>query len=98
MQKSNTGRGFGIYNFEDSNCRSCSIQESSSAEEPKLWLGCNEIDLKHFIPKVGWVEVDLTTSQENEVYIANTRMHLTREQVAELLPLLQAFVETGELP
>ena len=26
------------------------------------------------------------------------RMHLTQEMVAELLPLLQHFVETGELP
>lgn len=26
------------------------------------------------------------------------RMHLTRAQVAELLPVLQFFVETGELP
>jgi hypothetical protein len=26
-----------------------------------------------------------------------TRMHLTRAQVAELLPLLQAFVDTGEI-
>lgn len=25
------------------------------------------------------------------------RMHLTQEQVADLLPLLQRFVETGEL-
>lgn len=26
------------------------------------------------------------------------RMHLTREMAAELIPLLQHFVETGELP
>lgn len=26
-----------------------------------------------------------------------TRMHLTREQVQDLLPLLQAFVETGSI-
>lgn len=26
------------------------------------------------------------------------RMHLTRQMVADLLPLLQHFVETGELP
>ena len=26
------------------------------------------------------------------------RMHLSREQVAELIPVLQYFVDTGELP
>lgn len=29
--------------------------------------------------------------------VESTRMHLTQEQVAELLPLLQRFVETGRL-
>lgn len=28
---------------------------------------------------------------------ANSRMHLNREQIAELLPILQKFVETGEI-
>ena len=28
---------------------------------------------------------------------ANTSMHLSREQVAALLPMLQRFVETGEI-
>jgi hypothetical protein len=27
----------------------------------------------------------------------DSRMHLNRKQVAELLPILQKFVETGEL-
>ena len=31
-------------------------------------------------------------------YVANTRMHLTRKQVNELLPALQYFAKTGELP
>ena len=38
------------------------------------------------------IEIPFITRKE-----AATRMHLTREQVAELLPHLQHFVETGEL-
>lgn len=30
--------------------------------------------------------------------VVNNRMHLTRERVAELLPVLQHFVSTGDLP
>jgi hypothetical protein len=29
--------------------------------------------------------------------MVDSRMHLSREQVAELLPILQKFVDTGEL-
>lgn len=36
-----------------------------------------------------------TTVPKN--WMINSRMYLTREQVAELLPHLQKFVETGEL-
>ncbi len=36
-----------------------------------------------------------TTVPKN--WMINSRMHLTRDQVAELLPHLQRFVETGEL-
>lgn len=42
--------------------------------------------------KTGWIDYQLPT----EVNL-NTRMHLSREQVAELLPALQQFVETGEI-
>ena len=40
----------------------------------------------------GWVKFEIP----KEVLLS-TRMHLTRKQVKELLPLLQKFVETGEL-
>jgi hypothetical protein len=39
------------------------------------------------------VEVDLGDGS----YVANNRMHLTRDQVRDLLPLLQKFADTGEL-
>lgn len=41
-----------------------------------------------------WLGVDKSFDSKERV---SNRMHLTREQVAELLPQLQHFVETGEL-
>ncbi|AJD92041.1 hypothetical protein JMA_27240 [Jeotgalibacillus malaysiensis] len=41
----------------------------------------------------GWVPYHIP-----EDVSLNTRMHLTREQVEEILPILQSFVETGDLP
>lgn len=32
-----------------------------------------------------------------KTFDVNARMHLTQEQVKELLPILQKFAETGEL-
>lgn len=40
----------------------------------------------------GWVPYRIP----EEVNI-NTRMHLSREQVRDILPILQKFVETGDL-
>lgn len=41
-----------------------------------------------------WLGVDKHFNPENE---GSCRMHLTRETVRELLPMLQRFAETGEL-
>jgi len=41
---------------------------------------------------VGWIDYPLPP----EVSI-KTRMHLTQEQVRELLPVLQKFAETGKI-
>jgi hypothetical protein len=40
----------------------------------------------------GWVPYPVP-----EDVLLSTRMHLTRDEVAELLPILKRFVETGEL-
>lgn len=97
-QMDQTERGFDHLTFTDYNGVTCSLQGSSLAGEPCVWLGCDEIGLKRFTPHKGWEDVPL----ENDVpygsmHIANTRMHLTREQVAMLLPYLQRFAETGGL-
>ena len=60
--------GFAWLNFWDSYGETCSLQESSAALVPHLWIGRDQM-----------------------------RMHLNQEQVGELLPYLQTFVETGKL-
>lgn len=103
MKDSKTQRGFDITNFKDSYGAECSLQKSSSAFEPKIWLGVNDANPKimvsdakkiGIIPKeeTGWTRYDIP----KEVLL-NTRMHLSQEQVKELLPYLNRFVETGSL-
>ena len=87
-----TSRGFAFYDFEDRYGAKCSIQESSLATEEAIWLGCDDADPKVLVPGKGWQPVNMP-----EGYIANTRMHLTVDQVAELLPILQRFVNTGKI-
>ena len=42
MRPKKTDRGFYRADFEDENGASCSIQESSAAFHPCIWLGLNE--------------------------------------------------------
>ena len=77
----------------------CSLQESPIISEKKcVWLGLD----KPRIMEVGWhpdyPDRLRVASEERCVNLyAGGRMHLTQDQVAELLPHLQRFVETGEL-
>lgn len=87
-----THRGFVRIEFTDVYGVRCSLQKSSLATEDAIWLGCNDADPKVMIPGSGWKPWPMPDD-----YIANTRMHLTREQVRELLPILRHFVETGDL-
>jgi hypothetical protein len=101
MKIKKTQRGFGIMNFKDQHGTECSIQKSSSAMQDCIWFGSNKIGLKEFVAyrqPSAWVDrddVDEHTMEHH--FVANNRMHLTRKQVAKLLPILQKFVETGEL-
>ena len=100
MDVTPTNRGFQRGEFLDGNGESCSIQESSIvACEGYIWLGCNDIGLKRFEPGKGWSDVDLQQNDRHGItHIANTRMHLSQSMVRDLLPLLQHFADTGELP
>jgi hypothetical protein len=98
MEIRTTQRGFAIADFTDAYGVECSIQKSSLADKDAIWLGANKLDIKEWSKETGWVkhpEFDEGTLEHH--YVGNARMHLTREQVAELLPILQRFVETGEI-
>lgn len=91
-----TERGFSVVEFCDRyDCR-CSIQKSSLATEEAIWFGVADPN-PHMASKTsqggtGWVPY----AMPDDVSII-TRMHLTRKQVAELLPVLQHFVDTGKV-
>ena len=92
MNIKKTERGFQRIDFKDRNGVECSLQKSSLATEDAVWFGCNDANPIEFAPGRGWTPIDMPKD-----YLANTRMHLTQEQVNDLLPYLINFVETGEL-
>lgn len=101
MKVKKTNRGFAVVEFKDQHGTECSIQKSSLATDDCIWFGANKIGLKEFVAyrqPSAWVDRnDVDTHTMEHHFVANNRMHLTRKQVAKLLPILQKFVETGEL-
>ena len=103
ITKSKTSRGFSLRKFTDRSGLECTLQESSLATESAIWLGVHDPQPKIMASHAaafgvktaettGWVAYPIPS----EVLIS-TRMHLTQRQVKKLLPILQKFVETGEL-
>jgi hypothetical protein len=65
--------------FNDYYGHACSLQKSSLAEEPAIWLGLNEADPKILASEVkpgesGWIKYPIPDS-----VLLNTRMHLNRD-------------------
>lgn len=87
-----TNRGFACGEFLDRYGEKCSIQKSSIATEDCIWLGVDTDEIKTMVRNKGWITEKLGRDQH-----VSTRMHLTREMAAALIPLLQTFVDTGEL-
>ena len=75
-------RGFRYISFKDHDGYECSLQESSNALEDCIRFGMN----------------DNHTQDPISGHTASPRMHLTKRQVQDLLPLLHYFAEKGELP
>lgn len=97
MKVKKTARGFAVASFKDQSGRPCSIQKSSLASEDCIWLGCSDIGVKVGYP---WREVSKEEIQDKfnaQALVANNRMHLTRKQVKKLIPILQKFVDTGDI-
>lgn len=95
MKFTTTGRGFALVEFIDRYGDACTLQKSSLAGEDAIWLGASG-NVRAMGPN-GWEDVDLRDRLGTREVIVSSRMHLTREQVAELIPLLQHFVDTGEV-
>lgn len=107
-----TARGFVFATFTDLFGAKCSIQKSSVATEDCIWLGVHNPDASVMsadapgdsmtvklelydgsTDTTGWKRLALPPA-----VLVGGRMHLSRDMVAELLPVLQHFVATGELP
>ncbi|MDY6957848.1 MAG: hypothetical protein SVK08_01690 [Halobacteriota archaeon] len=91
-ERTKTQRGFTLIKFKDKYGASCSIQKSSLATEDAIWFGIDDPDPKICEQNVGWKPYDIP----KEVLLT-THMHLTQDQVRNILPTLQKFAETGEL-
>jgi hypothetical protein len=94
MELEKNQRGFENGKFKDSYDNQCSIQKSSSAMDDFIWLGIDNPKLTVFKDETMGQYLETTLPKNWKV---NSRMHLSREQVTELLPILQKFVETGKL-
>jgi hypothetical protein len=92
-----TIRGFDLIEFEDLYDHKCSIQKSSLATDDAIWFGIDDPNpqiMASLTPQggTGWVKYDIPKD-----VLITSRMHLNKEQVAELIPILQRFVQTGEI-
>lgn len=103
MKFDKTQRGFANGKFEDLYGAKCSIQASSLASEPAIWLGVDDAQPVVMASHAAAVGVETEETRGWVSYpipaevLLTTRMHLSREQVAALLPTLQRFAATGEL-
>lgn len=98
-----THRGFDLYQSVDRNGIEYTIQKSSLATDNYIWLGIDDInpqilatDAYKFgidtTKTTGWIDYPIP----NEV-LMSSRMHLSRDDVRKMLPILNKFVETGNI-
>ena len=103
ITKETTSRGFAIGKFADLYGAECSIQKSSLANDDAIWLGVDNANPQLLASEAeahgivtakttGWIPYPIS-----EDVLLTTRMHLSRDQAAELIPILQKFVDTGDI-
>lgn len=107
MKKKTTQRGFELYEFKDQYGEKCSLQKSSLATADAIWLGIDDANpqimssdaIRMGLRDRTYTEADngWTPFEIPKEVLLSTRMHLTRSQVKKLLPILQKFVDTGEI-
>jgi len=98
-----THRGFNGFDGVDLYGEKFSIQKSSLATDDAIWFGIDDpnpqvMASQSYLVGVettetcGWVEYPIP----HQVMI-NARMHLNKEQVKEIIGILQKFVDTGDV-
>ncbi len=103
MKIQHTPRGFAYVEGTDRYGYKFTLQKSSLASEDAIWFGVDDVSPQIMACDAascgvstaeitGWVPFPIP-----EAVSLYSRMHLTRAQVAELLPVLQRFVDTGEI-
>lgn len=107
-----TERGFEVNHFKDTYGLDCSIQDSSSAEEPKIWLGVHSApvrvmwkDVPKFLESVKGIRKDCPETNERgwctvnfpDEALVESRMHLNRKQARELAEELLYFADNGHI-
>lgn len=103
LTHSKTERGFSLIEFKDRYGSACSIQKSSLATEDAIWFGCDDANPQVMASEASSLGVETTATTGwvpypiSDKVLLTTSMHLTREQVCELLPVLNYFAITGEL-
>jgi hypothetical protein len=103
ITKSKTHRGFAHNTFVDYYGNKCSIQKSSLATDDAIWFGID--DAKPEVMAIDAAELGIKTNETTgwvpypipDNVSLHTRMHLTRDQVEQLLPILKRFVDTGNV-
>ena len=91
MGISKTERGFDLIEFKDLYEKYFSIQKSSLANQDAIWFGVDDAE-----PLIEG-ENGLRKYVLPDGVSVYTRMHLTRDHVKEIIPILQKFVDTGEI-
>lgn len=92
FKKGKTSWGFHKIEFKDINGVECSVQESSLATEEAIWLGVDDPDPEILLPNKGWVKYPVL-----EDVLFKSRMHLSIKQAAQLVRILNKFLETGSV-
>lgn len=94
MKRTKTKRGFTIIKFKDDAGIDCSIQESSTTG---IWIGAYELGLNVGYPWRKISDDEIRSKFNASEFVANNRIRLTEKQLKKLIPVLQKFIEKGEL-
>jgi hypothetical protein len=112
LKMEHTSRGFAYAEFEDEYGQKCSIQKSSRMAygpgDECIWIGVeNPTNEFRILPQTtaaqkkhgfGWQLKKLGDLFPECESMFPDRMHLTQNMVKMLLPVLEHFAKTGELP